>query len=328
MMRLPPFAYRAPATAREVAQVLAGEGPSAHIVAGGTDLFPNMKRRQREPKTVVSLRNVRGLRGIDWQPDGSLRLGPAETLRRIERDAGVLARLPALAQAVLSISTPLLRNTGTIGGNACLDTRCNYLNQNFEWRKAIHHCLKCGGDTCWTAPGGETCWAVNSSDSVPVLLAMDASFTLLSTARGERTVAAKDLYDVSDGRDWLGKRADEVMTAITIPPQGAAKSVYLKLRRRDSFDFPVLGVCARMTRDESGAVTDARIVLNAVGPAPLRCPEAEASLLGRPLDDAAISEAARLAPAAAKPLDNTDFMPSYRKKMVPVFVGRALVAIA
>jgi 4-hydroxybenzoyl-CoA reductase subunit beta len=324
MMRLPDFAYRAPRSAREAVKILAGEGPAAQVVAGGTDLFPNMKRRQVEPRTVVGLRGVRGLRGATWRKGGALRIGPLATLSALEHDARLRKRLPGLHEAIASISTPILRNMGTIGGNVCLDTRCFYLNQNFEWRRAIHHCLKCGGDTCWTAPGSDKCWAVNSSDTVPVLIALGATFRLLGP-QGPREITAEEMFGVTDGREWLTRRPGELLTDILVPPQGKSRSVYLKVRRRGSFDFPVLGVAARI--EGNGTVERADLVLNAVGPAPLRCREAEQALAGRVLDDDAIAEAADLATKGAKPLDNTDFMPSWRKKMVRVHVRRALAAL-
>ena len=324
MMRLPAFSYRAPGTAEEVVSILAKEGPAATIVAGGTDLYPNMKRRQVEPKTVVSLRRVHGMRGIEWRPDGSLRIGANETLRSLERDPGIRKRLPALWTATNSISTPILRNMGTIGGNLCLDTRCFYVNQNYEWRRAINHCLKCGGDTCWTAPGSPKCWAVNSSDGVPVMITLGAKYRLVGPD-GEREIAAADMYDIEDGREWLRRKPGELMTEIVIPPQNGARSVYLKLRRRGSFDFPVLGVAARI--ECNGKVEKVDLILNALGPAPIRCKEAEAVLLGSKLDDETIAEAVTLAPKAAKPLDNTDYMPSWRKKMVTVYVRRALESL-
>jgi len=320
MMRLPKFAYRAPESAAEVVKILQEEGPSAHVVAGGTDLYPNMKRRQHEPKTVVSLRHVEGLRGARW--NGGLRIGPNTTLRALEHDDRLKQTLPALWTAIESISTPLLRNMGTIGGNVMLDTRCLYLNQNYEWRRTINHCLKCGGDTCWTAPGGSDCWAVNSSDSVPVLIAMGATYTLLG-ADGEREVPAEAMYDIADGREWLTRQPGELLTKITVPDQGNARSVYLKMRRRDTFDFPVLGVAARI-EFEGTKVKSADLLLNAIGPAPVRCRESEQALIGYELEDDTIAEAVALSTRAAKPLDNTDHMPSWRKKMVRVFVKRAL----
>jgi len=324
MMRLPPFRRLVPKTIEDAARMLRDEGPDTMVVAGGTDLYPNMKRRHQMPKTLVSLRRVPEVRGVEWGDDGSLRIGPMETLRALERNERLAEALPGLHQAVLSISTPLLRNMGTIGGNLCLDTRCNYYNQNYEWRRAIDFCMKCEGETCWTAPGSEICWAVNSSDSVPVMIALGATVTLLS-ADGEREVTAEDLYKAEDGIEWMTRRPDEVMTAIRIPPQGGARSVYKKLRRRGSFDFPVLGVAARV--EGNGEVTRADVILNAIGPLPLRCEAAEAALAGKPLDDEAIALAAKLSQKAAKPLDNTDFLPAWRRKMVPVFVKRALEAL-
>jgi 4-hydroxybenzoyl-CoA reductase subunit beta len=323
MMRLPPFSYRAPKNVREAVKILAGVGPRATVVAGGTDLFPNMKRRQVEPRTVVGLREVRGLRGQRWR-SGTFRIGPLETLRSLERDARLRKNLPGLHAAIASISTPILRNMGTIGGNVCLDTRCFYVNQNFEWRRAINHCLKCGGDTCWTAPGSDKCWAVNSSDTVPVLIALGATFKLLGP-RGPREITAEQMFGVTDGRMWLGKQTDEILTDILVPAQGKSRSAYVKVRRRESFDFPVLGVAARVVGN--GVVERADVVLNAVGPAPVRCREAEQALVGKPLTDESIEAAAELASAGAKPLDNTDFAPSWRKKMVRVHVRRALLSL-
>jgi 4-hydroxybenzoyl-CoA reductase subunit beta len=321
MMRLPPFTHHAPATVAEVAKILHEEGPHATVVAGGTDLYPNMKWRIEQPKTVVSLRKVTALKGIEWLPDGTLRIGPGETLRALERDARIAAEIPGLHTALKSISTPLLRNMGTIGGNLCLDTRCNYYNQSFEWRRSIDFCKKCDGETCWVAPSSEICWAVNSSDCVPMMVALDATIRLTSVD-GEREVKAADLYAGEDGRKWMTRRPDEVMTDILIPPQAGARTVYKKLRRRGTFDFPVLGVAGRVVMN--GEVKSAALVIGAVGPMPVRATAAEELLLGSTLDDETIVKAAALAQKAATPLDNTDFKFPWRRQMVPVFVRRAL----
>jgi 4-hydroxybenzoyl-CoA reductase subunit beta len=326
MMRLPTdFGYRAPRTAREVVKILAGEGPGATVVAGGTDLYPNMKRRHQVPKTLVGLRRVRGLAGLRLAADGTLSMGAATTLRAVERDARVRKRLPGLRAAVVSISTPVLRNMGTIGGNVCLDTRCNYYDQTWEWRRAIDFCMKCEGDTCWVAPGSDRCWAVNSSDSVPVLIAMGARAALLSP-EGERIVPVADLFR-DDGIAYLTKRPDELLLRLEVPPQADSRTVYRKVRRRGAFDFPVLGVAVRLAT-EGGVVRDAAVVLNAVGSAPVVCAEAREALLGRSLTDEVVAEAAARAWRPAKPLDNTDHASSWRKRMVKVEVARALRELA
>jgi 4-hydroxybenzoyl-CoA reductase subunit beta len=324
MMRLPAFAYRAPTSALEVARVLAAEGPSAMVVAGGTDLYPNMKRRHQTPKTVVALKRVTELKGICWHADGSVTIGAGELLRAVERDAGIDARLPALAAAVRSISTPLLRNMATLGGNVCLDTRCNYYNQTWEWRRAINFCMKCDGDTCWVAPSSPRCWAVNSSDSVPVLMALGATARLVGP-QGERTLPVAQLFK-NDGIDYLTKQKDEVLTHLVIPSQGRARSVYRKVRRRGAFDFPVAAVAARVTFD-GDRVASADIVLNAVTSAPLVATDAQQSLLGQRLTDDLIAAAAEKAARLAKPLDNTDHLAAWRKKVVQVEVRRALASL-
>ena len=153
---------------------------------------------------------------------------------------------------------------------------------------------------------------------------LGARFRLLGPD-GAREIDAADMYTVHDGREWLTRRPDELLTDIVIPPQGTAKSTYVKLRRRAAFDFPVLSVAARVVGN--GKVERADLVLNALGPAPIRCPAAEAALVGDRLTDESIAEAADLAPRAARPLDNTDYMPSWRKKMIRVHVQRALEAL-
>ncbi|MCC7137439.1 MAG: FAD binding domain-containing protein [Planctomycetes bacterium] len=325
MMRLPVFRYLAPKSSAEAVRMLSTEGPTAAVVAGGTDLYPNMKRRQVSVRTLVSLRRLAALRGAQAGPDGAWRIGAGTSLMALERDRRLAAERPALHAAVKSISTPVLRTMGTIGGNVLLDTRCNYYDQNFEWRRAVNHCLKCTGDTCWTAPGSDRCWAVNSSDSVPVLIAMGAVARLEGPA-GVREVPVESLYR-DDGIAWLTKAKDELLTELVLPPPDGWRSHYGKLRRRGTFDFPVLGVATALRLD-GDRVAEARIVLNGVGSAPLRAKEAEAFVVGKRVDAETAKQAGELAFKPAKPLDNTDFENAWRKKMVKVYVRDGLLAAA
>jgi 4-hydroxybenzoyl-CoA reductase subunit beta len=333
MMRLPPFVYRAPTSAEEAVRILHAEGADARLVAGGTDLLPNMKRRHQSAEMLVSTQRIDELKRRTWQKDGALHLGAADTLWALEHDARLAGDLPALHQAVRSISTPLLRRMGTIGGNVCLDTRCNYYDQNWEWRRAIDFCMKCDGTTCWVAPSSPRCWAVNSSDSVPVLIALGARARLLGP-EGFREVPVADLFR-DDGIDYLAKAPDELLVRLEIPPQGAARSVYRKVRRRGSFDFPVAAVAVRLAWEgEEGdpgrrvsAAIPPRIVLNAVGSAPVVVEQAAARLAGHALSDDIIEEVADSAWKPAKPLDNTDHEQSWRKKMIRVEIRRALLAL-
>src|SRR5881628_2226651 len=294
------------------------------FVAGGTDLYPNMKRRQQEPKVVISLMGVRELQAVrrtGGGADGSVVLGSCITLTELSASPPVRQAARAVGEAAALVSTPLLRNMGTLGGNLCLDTRCNYYDQTYEWRKAIDFCMKKDGAICWVAPSSPRCWAVSSSDVAPVLVAIGAELLLVGP-NGERVVPAGRLY-ANDGINYLTKHPDEILVEVRLPAPDGWDAVYHKLRRRGSFDFPVLGVAAWVRR-EGRKVADARIVLGGVASWPQEIPEAAAALRDSELGDDAIAAAAAAAYRPAKPLDNTDFDLSWRKQMTRVYVKAAL----
>jgi 4-hydroxybenzoyl-CoA reductase subunit beta len=325
MMRLPPFTYLAPKTIGEAVTLMAEHDGNAMLVAGGTDLYPNMKRRQFEPKVLVGLHGIRELRGVRGTPESGLTIGAGVILSAVARHPDIWRSYRGLATAAGLVSSPQLRNMGTIGGNVCLDTRCNYYNQSYSWRKAIGFCMKKDGDICLVAPSSSRCWAVSSSDTAPVLWSLGAQVKLAS-ASGERTVPISTLYR-DDGIEYLAKRPDEILTEIVLPPADGWRSEYLKLRRRGSFDFPVLGV-AVAARMDGGRVREARIVLGAVASLPREAATAAQALVGERLTLDVIALSADLAAGPSKPLDNTDFTHPYRKKMTRVFVARALRRIA
>lgn len=321
MMRLPLFEFRAPDTITEAARILDGEGPKAMPLAGGTDLLPNMKRRQQVPKVLMSLNRIAGLHQAKLTDLGS-RLGACVTLSEIAADSRFRNGMTALAQAASFVATPQIRNMATLGGNLCLDTRCNYYDQNYEWRKAIGFCLKKDGDTCWVAPGSSKCMAVSSTDTAPALMALGARVRLVSHS-GEREVPLTELYQ-NDGIHYIKRRPNELLTEVLLNPLHGWKSTYWKLRRRGSFDFPVLSVAAAALVANKGIVEDARIVVGSVACLPLVATEASKFLVGRPLNSESIAEAATLAARIAKPLDNTDFDMTWRKRVTAEFVTYAL----
>jgi 4-hydroxybenzoyl-CoA reductase subunit beta len=264
MMRLPWFRYRAPRSIPEAARILAGEGPDAMLIAGGTDLLPNMKRRQQTPATLVSLRHVEGMKKT---ANGTgLTLGGGLTLTEVIHTAAVREQYRGLSQAASQVATVHLRNMGTLGGNLCLDTRCSYYDQNYEWHKAIDFCMKKGGKTCWVATASKRCVAVSSTDCAPALLALGAKVGLVSCA-GERELMLTNLYR-NDGIDYLTRRPDEILTAVVLPDPRSWRSTYWKLRRRGAFDFPVLGLAAAAKLADDGTVEEARVALGAVSSHP------------------------------------------------------------
>jgi 4-hydroxybenzoyl-CoA reductase subunit beta len=314
MMRLPWFEFRAPRTIAEAAKILAGEGPQAMLIAGGTDLIPNMKRRHQSPKTLVSLRGVRELK----KRNGAL--GAGLTLSELVNDGAVREKYRGLWQAAAQVATAHLRNMGTLGGNLCLDTRCNYYNQNHEWRKAIGFCLKKDGDVCWVATASKRCVAVSSTDTAPALISLGAKVKLVSS-QGEREVPLDALYN-NDGIDYLSRRSDEILTEVSVP--AGWTSSYWKLRRRGSFDFPVLGVAAAVKLARDGTVEEARIALGAVASRPFLVPKTGEILVGKKLSDDVIAEVAAAVGSRAKPMDNADLDLYWRKEVTPDFVAYAL----
>jgi 4-hydroxybenzoyl-CoA reductase subunit beta len=323
MLRLPAFTYLRPKTLKQALAMMADAGPSAAFVAGGTDLYPNMKRRQQTPATVIALGGVRGLAHVSGsgKREAGRALGAMLTLTQLIEHRDVRRNYVVVARAAELISTPILRNMGTLGGNLCLDTRCNYYDQTYEWRKAIDFCMKKDGAICWVAPSSPRCWAVTSSDLAPVMVALDAQYTLVSPT-GERVVPAAQFY-VNDGIHYLTKQPAEILTTVRLPVPGGWDATYLKLRRRGSFDFPVLGVAVWIQWD-GAAVAAARIVLGAVASEPQDVPEAAQAIVGSQLEEDAIAAAATAAFRPAKPMDNTDFGLAWRKEMTRLYVKRAL----
>jgi len=326
MLRLPEFNYIQPRSLKQATKALADLGADAMLVAGGTDVYPKMKRGQFTPRHLISLRGLRELKGIRDSKEG-LWIGAGESLTTVSNHRLIAKHFPALAHAAESVSTPQLRNMGTIGGNVFVDTRCNYYDQTFFWRQAVGFCMKKDGQICLVAPGSSKCLAIASSDTSPVLVSLGAEAVLVSR-QGERRVKLGELYR-DDGIDYSTKAKDEVLKGLLIPKEALGRrNVYLKLRRRGSFDFPILGVAATMDIDERGECRYASVVLTAVASAPKIVPEASTLLQGKKVTKELIDTVADAAAKISHPLDNADMDYWYRKRMAKVYTQRVLAQLA
>jgi 4-hydroxybenzoyl-CoA reductase subunit beta len=325
VIRLPPFTFRRPASLEEVASILAGEGPATRVVAGGTDLWPNMKRRHQQATSVVSLLGIKELSGITASPDSGLRIGATTTLAAIASHLRVREFYPGLVRAIESISSPPLRNMGTLGGNICVDTRCTYYNQTEEWRKSINYCMKAEGEICWVAPSSPRCWAHTASDSAPMLAALGAEVELVSV-RGVRRIPIVEIYQ-DDGIEYLAKQPDEVVSAVFIPAGSQSpdcRSSFWKLRRRGSIDFAVMSAAIALWLDPDGRIERSSIYLGAVASFPKPAEKAAARLVGEIPTEKLLTEAAELARRQATPMDNTDFQAQWRKAVAGKYIEAAL----
>jgi 4-hydroxybenzoyl-CoA reductase subunit beta len=321
MLRLPEFEYHRPPTLVGALELLRSLGPEAMVVAGGTDVIPNLKHRLHEPRHLVSLRGIGELRGIGVE-DGALVLGAGETLAEVAANPVVRRHAPALARAAGLVAGPQLRNMGTIGGNLCLDTRCTYYNQTHFWRQALGFCLKKDGDTCHVTQVGRKCVAAHSADTPPVLWTMGATADLAS-ADGTRSVPVEDFF-VADGITNTVRRPDELVTRIRVPlPPDGTRTAFAKLRQRGAIDFPILNLAVAAGLEPDGRVRGLRLVVSALGARPREVTGLD-ELEGRPLDDDAIEAAAARAHQQCHPLTNIIVDPEWRREMVTVYVRRTL----
>jgi 4-hydroxybenzoyl-CoA reductase subunit beta len=322
-MTLPAFRMFRPRSAQEAVRALADHGPEAMVIAGGTDVIPNLQMRLFAPRLLVDLKPLGELAGIEFTPETGLRIGALTTLSEICASTVICEQFPVLASAVGAIAGPLQRNMGTLGGNLCLETRCVWYNQSHFWRKALGGCLKKDGDVCHVAPGGRFCWAVWSGDTAPALLALDAEIEILGPS-GARRLPLEKFYR-NDGMDRIALGRDELVAAVRVPASAAGRrGAYHKLRIRNAIDYPLAGVAVAMEVDTAGICRRARVALCAVNPAPRVVPEASAWLEGEHYSPELAERIARETIRTGKPLTTSASTPLYRREMLRVFTRRAL----
>jgi 4-hydroxybenzoyl-CoA reductase subunit beta len=327
VLPLPIFDYHKPRTLGEALSLLAALGDKAQIIAGGTDVLPNMKQGLFEPEHLVSVRFLEELRGITLSRGASgeeqLIVGAGMRLGEIADSVLVQRAAPALAQAAGAVGGPHHRAMGTLGGNVCLDTRCRYYNQTYFWRKALGFCLKKDGTVCHVVKGGAKCVAAASNDSAPALLSLEAEITLLGKG-GERRLKAVDFY-TADGIKNTVIEPGEIVVDVRVPVVLHRKSAFEKLRKRGAIDFPLLSVAARIDFEPQapGMIRAADLVVSALGARPRRV-RAAAKVGPGTAPDTLADALAAAAYAECKPLTNLDDEAEWRREMVPVLVKKAV----
>ncbi len=337
MLRLHDYRYARPTRLDAALDLLHGR-EDAMPIAGGTDLMPNMKHRLWTPRLLVGLKGVEEMRGVRLEdaagrpvPDADpaarfLSIGASATLTEVSRHPLVLRLFPALAEAAGKVAGPQIRNQGTIGGNLCLDTRCTYYNQTFFWRQALGFCLKKDGEVCHVTRVGKKCVAAHSADTPPVLMTLGASAELVS-AEGSRAVPVEDFF-VADGKWNTVRRPGELVVRVRIPlPSPRLRTVYRKLRQRQSIDFPLLSVALAAEVAEDDSVASMSLVVSALGSRPRAVAGLDRVAVGRPVGEVA-DAVAQQAYKQCHPLENIIVDPDWRRAMVPVYVRRAVEAVA
>jgi len=323
MLRTPPFEVHLPHTVEE-AVTLRSSLPNSQYIAGGTDLLVNLKHHLHEPAHLVSLAKVDGLALVDAHEDGSMTLGAMATLHAVATHPEVGSRLPGLAHAASTIAGPQHRRMGTIGGNVMLDTRCLFYNQSRQWRQSIDYCLKKEGDWCHVIGSAKACVAAQSSDTVPMLIALGASIRAHQPDGATIDVEIGSLF-TKDGRVERVHTVppESLVSAIHIPAQPAGhRSVYRKVRARAAIDFAQLGLGIAGSFDGE-VLASLRVVVGAMLPQPKELRNMDQAL-GAPLTDEAIAALSERAFKQVRPQPNIHGDVAWRRHMARVELSRGL----
>lgn len=307
--------------AKTIEEAVAALGPTANVIAGGTDLFGTLKSMclPKPPDTIVNLKTIPGLNTIK-EEGGVLKIGALATLTDIYESSVVKGKWSALAESAHRVASPQLRNMGTIGGNICQRSRCWYFRAEHNaflcFRKGGETCFGIAGDNRYLAiAGGQLCFHVCPSDTAIALAALNATIVT-----NTRSIPVKDFFIV------LGTalRDNEIVKEIQVPtPKAGTKQVFIKYADRKSIDFATVSVAAVITT-ASGSVTDAAIVLGGVAPIPYRVTTAEDLLKGKAINAENATAVAEEALKRAVPQSGN----RHKIQIAKVYVKRALLAVA
>lgn len=321
MMTLPPVEVLRPQTVAEAVEALKAH-PGARLLAGGTDIVPNLKYGMYDTQHLVALRGLsRELRYVREEERGLL-LGALCTLDELAGSELIKKRAPALAEACAQIAGPQLRRMGTLGGNLCLDTRCVYINQTYFWRSALGFCLKKDGTVCHVVKGGQRCVAAASNDTAPVLLALQATVKTVSP-RGQKEMPLKDFY-LADGIHNTVLEPDELLTEVAIPLKAfGARQAFHKLRTRAAIDFPAMNLAVALQLEDR-KVAEVSLAVSALAARPALIKGLD-DLKGALPDARFAEELAKRAHKQCKPLTNIGIDPDWRREILPVLVRRTVL---
>jgi xanthine dehydrogenase YagS FAD-binding subunit len=314
-MFMPNFTYLKAKSLKEAIAQLSSK--NARIHAGGTDLLGCLRDDIFSVDRLVSIGQIKTLRGISQTKDGGLRIGALTTIAEIENDKAIRERYSALAQAASEVASPQLRNQGTIGGNICQKPRCWYYRGEF-------HCLRKGGDTCYAYDGesqfhcifgGHMCYIVHPSDTAPALVAFEA-MVRVSGPGGTRLVPIARFHvpPSENVQKETILKPNEIVTEILLPPPAKGlRSSYRKVRARRSWDFALASLALALEFD-GDKIAKARVVFGGAAPIPWRSKEVEEVITGRHLDAETVNRAAAAAVKNAQPLKQNGYK-------IPLFRG-------
>jgi xanthine dehydrogenase YagS FAD-binding subunit len=320
------FEYAAPKTLKEATALLADSWGKTEILAGGTDLVTSLKQRITQPERLVSLKNIKDLKGIEKERRG-IRVGATTTLIELIGNEDVQKNFPAMVTAVSGIGSPQILTMGTVGGDLCQRPRCWYFRNGFGL-------LARKGDTSLVREGDNRYHAIFGNDGPalfvspsslgPALLALEAEITTTGPGGKTRKIPVADFFRAPRSEDdretALGP--NEILTEIFVPIKGLKNATY-EVRHRQGLDWPY--VTATVAFALSGGVAkDARVALGHVAPVPWPAAAAARVLNGANINESSAMRSGEAAAEGARPLSGN----AYKVQMVRAAVKRAALAAA
>ena len=318
------FEYAAPKSLKEAVTLLSDDWGRTEILAGGTDLVTSLKQRITQPNRVVSLKNLKEIRGIDGKR-GGLEIGAMTTLADLIDNRDVQKHFPSLVTAVEGIGSPQIVNVGTVGGDLCQRPRCWFFRNGLGL-------LAQQGDTSLVKEGDNRYHAIFGNDGPalfvspsslgPALVALGAEITAVGPGAKSRTIPAAEFFRApkSEGQRETALKPNEILTAVFIPMNGLKNATY-EVRHRHGFDWPYVTASVAFSM-KGGAVSGARVVLGHVAPTPWNSASAGSALNFSAVSESAATKCAEAATQGAKPLSGN----AYKVQMVKAAVKRAVLA--
>ena len=320
-MRLPRFEYVRPKTIEDAVSAIASPNRKAKILAGGTDLLVNMKYRVVCPDTVVSIKHLPELCAIT-SANGHTAIGACANLTELGNNTGMIEKFPAFHNAVRAVASQHLRNMATLGGNICLDTRCWYYNQSKLWRDARELCHRTGGTVCHAIKGAHRCHAINSADTAPMLVALDAQIAVAGKGK-QRLILAKDFYQ-DDGIRHTILEPGEIVTSVNLPEgNGDSHATFIKISMRRGIDFAMANIAAAVNANGQG-VSSVRLVIGSIASRPIMLEKASQVIVESGLTENSIEKAGEVARTELGILTNLFTSAGYKRQLTEVLVKRAL----
>ena len=288
-----------------IEQAIANKGNFKYL-AGGTDVMVNRFQGNETASCLIDITKIEALKGITKQGD-FLRIGALEILEELKFNSDLKTEFPMLIEAALSVGSPLIRKTATIGGNVLCENRCLYYNQSEWWRESIGYCLKCEGDICIATGGKNACFSELVSDTAPALIAMDAEIEYVDE-KGTHQQPLESIY-TGDGVKPRNLSETAIITALFLPLNRGFKTAFFKLRERESLEFTSL--TSAVVVDKNGKL---KIALSGVDPKPV-------VIEGKIEDDKDLL--IKKAIKAARAVDNDMYSRKYRREMISVYLKRS-----